>query len=266
MNKIAHTKLQQLCIGLVASGALAGCAAEAPPANGAAPAPTNSAVGGGFDRSAGKGTLLYSTVKDGHLVQFLEMEPGITAVLEDGPEGQQPLLGAVAERTLGSVYSSLQAGDVPAAIQEADVRRAGLAATEAAKVEVSAPAHGAGEAYYTNGDQQWFRGQFCNGADVCVQGWDWAFTGSINGNNETFIGMVGSEGTTNGSLWLEYWYSKSPTWPWACGDCGSYWKEFDRVIVVPGHWVSIHVGGTYGLQGHLDGAGGGTQVSLAARR
>lgn len=252
-------------MGLIASGALVGCnGTTATTSDPAAAQPAEQL--GGFEPGSKGGKLLFSTVKDGHLVQLLEMQPGVEAVLESGALSDERKIGALGDRTLSDVYRSLLPGRVPQALVEADARRATHLPDDSVPAEKTELAHGDGAVYYNDFEQQWFRGQFCNGADVCAQGWDWAFSGSINGHNETFIGMVGSEGTVNASLWLEYWYHKDPTWPWACGDCGSWWQEFDRVIVVPGHWVPINVGGDWWLQGHLDGAGGGTQVSLAARR
>lgn len=266
MIDVKKTKWWNLGVGLIASGTLLGCSADPGARPAAEPtAKEQAATLGGFDVNGKSGKLLHSLVKSGHLVQFVEMQPGIEAVVEIGALGDQPIVGPIADRTLSTVYQSLATDAVPAALTQADARRAarGIDNTVAPS-ERTASAHGAGQAYYNDGEQQWFRGAFCNGADVCVQAWDWAFTGSINGHNESFTGLVGSEGTTNASLWLEYWYHKDPTWPWACGDCGSWWQEFDRVIVVPGHFVTINVGGDYWLQGHLDGAGGGTQVSLSA--
>lgn len=253
-------------MGLVTCSMLAGCGSEGGPATTAAAKPVTADSFGGFQVK--NGTLLYSSVKSGHLVQILEMQPGIDAVLEIGAPEAKPVIGELGQRSLSEVYRTLEGTEAPAALLAADARRAALpAGNKPLPSETTALDKGTGPTFYNDGEQQWFRNTFCNGADVCVQGWDWAFTGSlINVANETFIGWVGSEGTANASLWLEYWYSKSPTWPWACGDCGSWWQEFDRVLVVPGHAVSISVSGTWSLQGHLDGAGGGTEISLAARR
>ncbi len=260
------TKWVQLGIGLFASSIVAGCAGDGSAATSTAPQQAVSADSlGGFQ--AEKGKLLYSAVKQGNLVQILEMEPGVDAVLEIGALDKKPIAGELGQRSLSDLYRSLEGTEAPAALRQADERRATVLANQSANPDVLGEQRGLGPEFYNDGEQQWFRGTFCNGADVCVQAWDWAFTGSlINVNNETFYGMVGSEGTVNANLWLEYWYSKSQTWPWACGDCGSWWQEFDRVLVVPGHWVSINVPGTWSLQGHLDGAGGGTQISLSARR
>jgi hypothetical protein len=258
----------QVGLGLIAGSAFIGCGAE--PGGQTATDPAGKSAGaslGGFDVSSNKGgQLLHSLVKNGHLVQFVELKPGMVAVVEIGKLDEKPMVAPLGDRSLAEVYRGLESDEPPAALKLADERRAANAATQGKLTTAAESANGKGPEFYNTGEQQWFRGAFCNGADVCVQGWDWAFTGSINGHNETFIGWVGSEGTVNASLWLEYWYHKDPTWPWACGDCGSWWQEFDRVLVVPGHWVSLNVGGDWWLQGHLDGAGGGTQVSLAARR
>jgi hypothetical protein len=258
-------------IGLtfVTSAALVGCAADATSSQASAESPTANAAAslGGFDvASKPNGALLHSVTKDGHLIQFAEMEPGIGAVLEIGETGVKPLLDASSEPSLTALYQSLGVGEAPEVIRAAEARRLAHVVAAGVAPTASFSRQGAGPAYYNTAEQQWFRGQFCNGAEVCSQGWDWAVTGAVHSSNENFVGWVGSEGTTNASLWVEYWHTKSATWGIACGDCGSWWQEFYRVIVVPNHWATAHVWGASWFQGHLDGAGGGTQISLAARR
>jgi hypothetical protein len=131
-----------------------------------------------------------------------------------------------------------------------------------AKSEAS-PVHAAHPLPETTSEQQWFNATFCNGAHICVQGWDWATSGNIWYGSYEVVTMVGGEGTTNASLLLYNWESG---WSLFTGSWG-YWVEFYNAVNVPGHWISVNVSGaTAGnTYASLSGAGGGTQVSMAVR-
>ena len=115
---------------------------------------------------------------------------------------------------------------------------------------------------FTTSEQQWFNATFCNGAHICVQGWDWATSG-IRYVSYEVVTMVGSEGTTNASLVLYKW---ELGWSVFTGSWG-YWVEFYNAVNVPGHWISVNVNGASAgnTYASLSGAGGGTQISMAVR-
>lgn len=123
---------------------------------------------------------------------------------------------------------------------------------------------GAGPHFYNDGEQAWFRNTFCNGAQNCVQGWDWAYaTSHWQVNSGTGYAMVGSEGHANATF-TNYWWECS--WGGIFAGWFCTWMEFWQGIVLPGHWISVGVNGNGNyIQWSLAGAGGGTQVSVAAR-
>jgi hypothetical protein len=106
----------------------------------------------------------------------------------------------------------------------------------------------------TSDEQQWFRTTHCNGAQFCVQAWDWAFAQSGRPvGNGSGIAMVGREGTRNANFRFLYWKNGG-------------WIEFWNGVVVPGHWVSNGLTGNgHHIRWELNGAGADTQISLAAR-
>ena len=113
------------------------------------------------------------------------------------------------------------------------------------------------------GEQAWFRETFCNGAQACVQGWDWAVaTSDQKLGSGTGFAMVGREGTVNGRFATSSWECVCGG-PFCIGGTQCYWVEFWHGLIVPGHWVSIDVtGGGHYVRWSLDGAGPNTQVSL----
>lgn len=177
---------------------------------------------------------------DGHAVQVLELGSGVRAVVESGRTLDQ----APAVRT--EIDPPPDAGSTAAGEPAADY--------DASAVR-------------TTGEQTWFRNTFCNGAQACLQGWDWAVavTGWAVGSG-TGIAMVGAEGTRNATLTVSVW----ECWcsgPFCIGGTHCVWLENWRGLVVPGHWLSVDTSAPdhkY-LRWSLEGAGGDTQVSLAAR-
>ncbi|MFD8079088.1 hypothetical protein OG937_45790 [Streptomyces sp. NBC_00510] len=108
-------------------------------------------------------------------------------------------------------------------------------------------------------EQIWFRNTFCNGAQSCVQGWDWATCGTNRAVGfGTGIAMVGREGSHNATLFVDVWQ---------CSGQECFWVQNWQGKVVPGHWLSVNTNAPdrKWLRWRLEGAGGDTQVSLAAK-
>jgi hypothetical protein len=112
-------------------------------------------------------------------------------------------------------------------------------------------------------EQSWFNSTYCNGAHLCLEGWDWANSGNIWYDSYEVVTMVGSEGTVNADLQLYNWESG---WSLFTGGWG-YWVEFYNAFNVPGQVLGVNVSGaTAGnTYASLSGAGGGTTVSMAVR-
>ncbi len=169
--------------------------------------------------------LAHTSISESHTLEVVQFEGGMTGIIQTG-------------RAIT---------DTPIAFEE-DAPPEEPAASDAA------PAGYDQSTARTTGEQQWFRNTHCNGAQFCVQGWNWAFAQSGRSvGNGSGIAMVGSEGTTNANFRCLYWKNGG-------------WVEFWNGIVVPGHWVSHGVNGNgHHIRWELTGAGANTQVSLAAR-
>ncbi|MFJ4123551.1 hypothetical protein ACIP3U_19780 [[Kitasatospora] papulosa] len=172
---------------------------------------------------------------EGRGFQFVEFEPGMTGVIQSG-------------RVMADTPIAQEQGGKPP--------------------EVGQDRAGEGRQVVTRdaGEQTWFKQTFCNGAQSCVQGWDWALaTSKWKLGNGTGICMVGSEGTVNAKFTSYYWKCACTT-PFCIGGPTCLWIEFWEGVVLPGHWLSVDVtGGNHYIQWTLNGAGADTQVSLAAR-
>ena len=119
-------------------------------------------------------------LEPGRGFQFIEFKPGMTGVIESG-------------RVMTDVPAVRKSGEKP---PEAGYDRAGE--------NREAVTRDAGE-------QAWFRETFCNGAQHCLQGWDWAFATSTRKlGSGTGIAMVGREGTANGRFTTHYWECVCP--------------------------------------------------------
>ena len=175
------------------------------------------------------------SLEKGRGFQFVEFKPGMTGVVESG-------------RVMMDVPALRKSGDKP---PEAGHARAGESQEPVTR---------------DAGEQAWFRETFCNGAQACVQGFDWAFaTSDRKLGNGTGIAMVGREGTVNGRFSASSWECVCGG-PFCIGGTDCYWVEFWHGLILPGHWVSQGItGGDHYIRWNLDGAGGNTQVSLAAR-
>lgn len=175
------------------------------------------------------------SLERGRGFQFVEFGPGMTGVVESG-------------RVMMDVPSTRKSGDAPP--------DAGYAKT----------GEGREPAIRDAGEQAWFKETFCNGSQHCVQGWDWAWAVSSRKlGGGTGIAMVGREGTVNARFTAYYWECVCPG-PFCIGGTECFWIEFWHGLILPGHWVSMNVsGGDRYIKWSLEGAGPGTQVSLAAR-
>ncbi|MEU1165331.1 hypothetical protein ABZ372_34500, partial [Streptomyces sp. NPDC005921] len=94
---------------------------------------------------------------------------------------------------------------------------------------------------------------------ACLQGWDWATCGTDRAVGfGTGIAMVGREGSHNATLFVDMWQ---------CNGQECFWVQNWQGTVVPGHWLSVNTNAPdrKWLRWRLEGAGGDTQVSLAAK-
>ena len=107
-------------------------------------------------------------LEPGRGFQFIEFKPGMTGVVESG-------------RVMKDVPAVRKSGDKP---PEAGVSRAG---------------EKRGVTTLDAGEQAWFRDTFCNGAQACVQGWDWAVATSDqtlgSGTGFAMVGFTAAYGT-----------------------------------------------------------------------
>ncbi|MEV6957503.1 hypothetical protein, partial [Streptomyces sp. NPDC051183] len=175
---------------------------------------------------------------DDHAIQILEFPSGMRAVIEGGR--------AVDHRpsSPGRVQEPPDAGEQSGGERSGD----------------------AGAAVRTTDEQVWFRETFCNGAQACVQAWDWAVVTSHAVRSGTGIGWVGSEGTRNATLAVDA-YDCICVGPFCIGGTECFWVENWRGLIVPNHWLSATTTNSdpRSLRWRLEGAGGDTQVSLAAK-
>ncbi|MFC8505094.1 hypothetical protein ACFU3J_00460 [Streptomyces sp. NPDC057411] len=175
---------------------------------------------------------------DDHAVQFLEFPSGAKAIVEGG-------------RAVAQLPTTQDRIDAP---PDAGTAKYG----ERQGYDESA--------VRTTDEQIWFKNTFCNGSQACVQGWDWAICSTAWAvGSGTGIAMVGSEGSRNATLFADFWECIC-VGPFCVGGHECFWVEQWRGLVVPGHWASVRFqpGHKY-MQWRLEGAGGDTQVSLAAQ-
>jgi hypothetical protein len=234
-----------------------------------------------FHRRNPGATVLASLTAGTSALAFVEFRPGLTGIVESAPVGQLLKIDTLRGRTLSSVYNELSQLPAPPTLLDAAGRTMEASPTRALKAPQVLKAHGVGAASvskpvtseaspdsrhvvpFTVPEQSWFNSTYCNGAHICVQGWDWATSGNIWYGSYEVVTMVGSEGTVNANLQLYYWDSG---WSIFTGSWG-YWLEFYNAINVPGHVIGVNVNGaTAGnTYASLSGAGGGTTVSMAVR-
>ena len=227
-------------------------------------------------------TVLATLTAGASALAFVEFRPGLTGVVEMAPAGQSAKTDALRGRAPGHIYSELSKLPAPPALLRAASQKTEPPPDKAPQPPQMPTARGTGAAVLSRGaksaearvlagrvlpatsaEQAWFNATFCNGAHICVQGWDWATSGNIWYGSYEVVTFVGSEGTANASLVLYNWESG---WSLFTGSWG-YWVEFYNAVNVPGYWISVNVSGaTAGnTYASLSGAGGGTQVSMAVR-
>ncbi|MFG3292991.1 hypothetical protein ACGF3G_29855 [Streptomyces sp. NPDC048179] len=168
---------------------------------------------------------------DDHAIQIIEFFDGTKAIVESGRAIDQ------VPATPGEVEGPPDAG------KQASGERAG----------------DGDPSVLTTDEQVWFRNTFCNGAQACLQGWDWATCGTDRAVGfGTGIAMVGREGSHNATLFVDMWQ---------CNGQECFWVQNWQGTVVPGHWLSVNTNAPdrKWLRWRLVGAGGDTQVSLAAK-
>jgi hypothetical protein len=177
---------------------------------------------------------------DDHAVQLVELGSGIQAIVETG---------LAVEHTPAT---RMEADPPP----DAGVTRVGERPYESGSMAVR-----------DTGEQIWFKNNFCNGSQECVQGWDWAVCGTrFAVGSATGIAMVGREGSRNATFTVYVWECVC-VGPFCVGGHECFWVENWRGLVLPGHWLSVDTRAPdhKWLRWNLDGAGGDTQVSLAAK-
>lgn len=173
-----------------------------------------------------------------HALQILDFPSGMRAIVEGGRAVEQ--LPARTDEIGAPPEAGKQSAGEPAGYQESAVR--------------------------TTDEQIWFKDNFCTGAQACVQGWDWAICGTDHAvGYGTGIAMVGAEGSSNGTMFVDVWECVC-VGPFCIGGTECFWVENWHGVVVPGHWLSASTNAPdrKWLRWRLEGAGGDTQVSLAA--
>jgi hypothetical protein len=228
----------------------AGCSGAGPaPEGSGAPAnsvePTISTVG----------TLLASvTLEDEHTVRFYEFTPGKVAILEGGKLGQAPRESGSA-KTLVDVFRSVAPSlAVPPALVEADARV--LASANKSPINKAAPAElpppslarsGEGPQFYNANDQAWALAHLCNLLGIlaqnplgdatanqnCLQGWNWANSGDVIGENFVTYANIGVEApaTPQVHLGVNDW-----TCPGIFNSSCRWQRDFD-LYIAGGHWM-----------------------------
>jgi hypothetical protein len=250
---------------ILAALALAGAGCGATDTEPSAPTDTET-------KAASEAQVVHASLRfgDEHVLQFVEFKPGLLGVVETGRNVVDvpkvtPELGKLAwvdlyRRFAGAsatISKGMEAAQLRAAARE--VAPMSVAPPEADLVKVTA---GDGPHFYNSSEQTWFLNTFCNGARNCIQGWDWTkMTSQSKIGHASAYAMVGSEGTVNASFAQYYW---DCFWSLFTGTVCN-WLQFDKVVVVPGHWVNrTESGGSHYIMWNLTGAGANTQVSSAA--
>jgi hypothetical protein len=205
-----------------------------------------------------------------HAVLFVEFKPGLNGVVEVGRANvDTPALPTEpGPRNWIDTYHRLAGNDapVPSSMLEAEARATALPAPVGfTPAPASFSESGDGPRFYNAGEQTWFNNTYCNGAQNCVQAWDWGVvTSHWKIGNGTGYAMVGSEGTVNATFYM-WWEDCESFGPFGLFGSDCIWPELWQGFVVPGHWVSIDVNGNGNyIQWSLSGAGANTQISLAA--
>jgi hypothetical protein len=176
---------------------------------------------------------------DGHAIQVLELASGTRLTVEGGR-----------------------------AIDHRPATRGETVAPPEAGIEAVGERTGSGEPQTRTTDEQtWFRDTFCNGAQACIQGWDWTDHVPDHAvSHATGTAWVGSEGMNNATLTVSVWECVC-SGPFCIGGEDCFWVQNWQGVIVPGQWLSADTNSTDDvyLRWQIAGAGGDTQVSFAAR-
>jgi hypothetical protein len=218
-------------------------------------APAGTTAGESAEES---GTILATiALADGHAVTFRQAESGLAFVAETGEVGHgAPRLSApeIEGKSLVEMYRALApAAEVPRALLDAEAQSTALA-HDATDAPTDVGGNGSGPAFYTSGEQTWFKETICPGAVKCIQAWDWIDSGYDYTTSWMATALVGSEGTVPVTQRAYYW---------SCSGGGCNWVQFNAVNVFPGHYTRLASTGLFYYKSSFDGAGAGTQVSMA---
>lgn len=183
------------------------------------------------------------SLSESHTLQVVEFRPGMTGVVETGRVMVDDPVNMLQGRRPEEAGTARAGGDVQRYTGDADL-----------------------EADSGDDELAWFRRTFCNGAQECAQGHDWAVvTSSWQVGSGTGIFFVGSEGTVQATAQVYFWECSCTT-PFCIGGPDCHWFENWKALVEPGYWISANTtGSSKYLQWNLSGAGGGTPVSIAAK-
>jgi hypothetical protein len=190
-------------------------------------------------------TIIHATVSigDDHEVQFVEFQPGIFGLVEMGRAMiDVPMVTPEVSRlTWAEQYRHFAGTSAPlpqemeSALARASLAPASLLSEPLTEPPVSAPGAGDGPHFYTAGQQTWFNQTFCNGAQLCAQGFNLTNMQTPHkiSRYSTFA-MIGSEGPSNGTFNTFYWH---------CGGGGLFpvickWILLSSAVVVPGHFIN----------------------------
>jgi hypothetical protein len=208
-----------------------------------------------------------------HELQFVQFKNGINGTIEMGRIDVDTPVVDDKLRTMSAadLYRHFAGAEatLPASLVATEVAHPLSKEAAAVSTPDDLPTNaGKGPTFYTASEQTWFNNNFCNGAQNCVQGFDWAVETThwkVNGA-ATGWGWVGSEGKVNASF-TQYWYECACLAPFCIGGQQCYWVSMWNGLIVPGHWVSVgtpSANGNY-IQWDLNGAGTNVSVSMAAK-
>jgi len=197
------------------------------------------------------------SLEEGHVVDFYRAEHGFVFASETGrSSGSAPRLAAPENdgKSFVQIYRALApTSAVPGALLDAEAQQDAIV-DKIAYPPADGVNHGRGPAFYTSGEQAWFKQTFCPGAVKCLQFWDWIDSGWDYTTSWKSTALVGSEGPVPASHQALYW---------SCAGGPCRWVSFFASSVSPGtyHWISS--GGRFYFKSTLTGAGANTQVSMS---
>ncbi len=197
----------------------------------------------------GKGTVLGVLKQSGHLLTFVEFLPGLTGIVESGPDGESSVFGQLpVNATLSSLWRSVTSAPEPPSLSEADAR---ATTQRAADEKAAAEGHGpptvlarVGPHNETEAEESSFNLTFCPGAEWCVLGFLFANTSNIQRSPYTASETVGSEGTVNLNSNFYFWDSGCYFNFFEGEQCFNKWVPFFNATLVPsGPVINVHITG-----------------------